>query len=196
MGQKLLEIFMSFITSLVAQREPEVKVTVDINPPKEEPKTEEFSDALTDWSNPKSMVSKYFTVKEALWLPSWQVLHIPSEDEKVSILKHAQNMDKIREFLGVSLNVHCWIRPVLNNPASDKHGQDYNVFVKGAKNSCHKTGLATDYDATGLVCDDVRTKLESKLEEFDIRMEKMPGGNWVHNDSGEVPEDGHRFFIP
>ena len=48
MGQKLLEILMSFITSLVAQREPEVKVTVDINPPKEEPKPEEeYSFLLT-----------------------------------------------------------------------------------------------------------------------------------------------------
>lgn len=32
---------MSFITSLVSQREPEIRVTVDINPLKEEPKVEE-----------------------------------------------------------------------------------------------------------------------------------------------------------
>jgi hypothetical protein len=196
MWQEILEMLASLLGSLVTERKPEVQVTIDISKPAEAPAKEEFSDALTDWTDPKSKISNHFTVKEALWLPSWQVMHIPSEDEKVNILKHAQNMDKVRDFLGVSLNVHCWLRPILNNPASDKHGQDYNAFVKGAKNSSHKTGLATDYDAFKLICDDVRAKLESKLEEFDMRMERMPGGNWVHNDSGDVPEGGHRFFIP
>lgn len=149
-----------------------------------------------DWSNHKSMLSKHFTVGEALYLPSWKAYHTPSEDEKINLLKHAQNMDKIREFLGVPLNVHCWIRPILNSPGSPHHGEDYNAFVKGAKNSSHKLGLATDYDAKGLSCDDVRAKLELKLEEFGMRMERMPGGNWVHNDSAELAPGGHRFFIP
>ena len=149
-----------------------------------------------DWSNPEAKISDHFTVKEALWLPSWQVMHIPSEEEKSAIVEHAKKMDLIRDFLGVPLNVHCWIRPILNNPQSEYHGQDYNALVKGAKDSAHKYGIATDYDAKGLNCDDVRTKLEPKLEEFGLRMEQMPGGNWVHNDSRE-PLAGHpRFFKP
>jgi hypothetical protein len=67
-------------------------------------------------------------------------------------------------------------------------------LVKGAKNSAHKIGLATDYDAGGLNCDDVRTKLEGKLDEWQIRMERMPGGNWVHNDC--APVISNRYFIP
>lgn len=150
--------------------------------------------AEIDWSNPSSKISKHFTVKEACWLPSWKVLHIPTEDEKSNIIKQAAKMDLIRDFLGVPINVHCWIRPILNNPMSEHNGQDYNALVRGAKNSAHKIGLATDYDAQGLNCDDVREKLEPKLIEWQIRMERMPGGNWVHNDC--VPVVVYRYFNP
>lgn len=151
---------------------------------------------MVDWNDPKSKISKYFTVKEALWLPSWQVMHIPSDEEKANILAHAEKMDLVREFLGAPMHVHCWIRPVLNNPQSSYHGQDYNQLVHGAKGSVHISGSAVDYDAAGLVCDDVRAKLEPKLEEFGLRMERMPGSNWVHNDSKEVLPGHDRFFNP
>ena len=150
---------------------------------------------MVDWNDPKSNISNHFTVREALWLPSWQVMHIPSDEEKANIIAQAQKMDLVREFLGVPLHVHCWIRPVLNNPQSPYHGQDYNLLVHGAKGSVHMVGLATDYDAAGMNCDDVRAKLEPKLEEFGLRMERWPGSNWVHNDSKE-PLPGHRYFIP
>jgi hypothetical protein len=149
-----------------------------------------------DWTDPSAKISNHFSVKEALWLPSWGVMHIPSDDEKANILKQAANMDKIRDIVGAPINVHCWIRPILNNPASAHHGQDYNAFVGGAKNSCHKIGLATDYDVTGQNCDDVRALLEPQLDDLGMRMERMPGGNWVHNDSGVVPPGGHAYFIP
>lgn len=150
-----------------------------------------------DWTNPEEKISNHFTVKEACWLPSWQVMHCPSEEEKANILKQAAKMDAIREFLGVAIHVHCWIRPgALNNPDSDKNGQDYNAFVGGAHNSTHKLGLATDYSASGMNCDDVRALLEPKLDEWELRMEKLPNSNWVHNDCGDLPAGGHRYFIP
>ena len=150
-----------------------------------------------NWEDPESPISVHFKVREALWLPSWQVLHIPSDEEKENIAQHAEKMDLIRDFLGAPLHVHCWIRPgALNNPDSDHNGEDYNAFVKGARNSSHKSGKAVDYDAAGLNCDDVRAKLEPKLVEFGLRMEKMPGGNWVHNDSAPVLLGGHNYFIP
>jgi hypothetical protein len=123
-------------------------------------------------------------------------MHIPSEEEKKNILLHAKNMDTVREFLGAPLRVHCWIRPILNCPQSEHNGQDYNALVGGGKISAHKIGLAVDYDAIGLNCDDVRAKLESKLEEFGLRMEINPGSGWVHNDS-QQPLPGHkRYFNP
>src|SRR5690606_2229521 len=91
-----------------------------------------------DWKNPAAKISKHFTVKEACWLPSWGVMHIPSEDEKKNILFMAGKMDLVRDFLQKAVKIHVWIRPVLNNPDSKYHGQDYNAFVKGAKASAHK----------------------------------------------------------
>lgn len=191
--QTLGKLVVSFLSNKTDGKE---EISVSIPLPMEQPNASEKTqtEPPIDWSNPESKISKHFTVKEALWLPSWKVMHTPSEMEKTNILKQATKMDLIRDFLGAPINVHCWIRPILNCPDSSYHGQDYNAFVKGARNSSHKVGLATDYDSTGLNCDDVRTKLEPKLDEFDIRMERMPGGNWVHNDC--APIIAKRYFNP
>ena len=180
------KLLLSFLSNK-AEGKTEVEVSIPLIEKPEEPVT-------IDWTNLSAKISKHFTVKEACWLPSWQVIHIPSEDEKANILKQAAKMDLIRDFLGVPINIHCWIRPILNNPASEHNGQDYNALVKGAKNSAHKIGLATDYDASGLNCDDVRARLVPKLEEWEIRMERMPGGNWVHNDCASLV--AYRYFNP
>lgn len=146
-----------------------------------------------DWSNPKAKISKHFTVGEALYLPKWDCYHIPSDDEKEAIVRHAANMDRVREELGVPCVVHCWIRPgSANCPESSHHGEDYNALCGGAKASRHMKGDATDYHPVGMTCDEARSKLEPKLEEFDMRMEKAPGTNWVHNDSG--PVISNRYF--
>lgn len=148
-----------------------------------------------DWTNPSSKISKYFTVKEALFLPSWNCYHNPSEQEKTNILLMAEQMDKIREFLQKPIRVHCWIRPVLNQPEHVRHGQDYNAFVKGARMSAHKTGEAVDWSIAGANCDELRKKLLPKLEQFDLRMEDLPGSNWVHTDRRK-PNNNIRFFKP
>ena len=195
MGSQLLDFVKQLVLSFLSnevQGKTEASVTIPIGVPKEEPVIVQKLEI--DWNDPASKISKHFTVKEALWLPSWQVLHKPSEDEKTNILKQAAKMDLIRDFLGAPIRIHCWIRPILNNSESIHHGQDYNALVKGAKNSAHKIGLATDYDAEGLNCDDVRAKLVPKLDEWEIRMEKMPGGNWIHNDC--APVISYRYFNP
>lgn len=186
------------IINLFMNKKAQVEVTIPINGPKEEPVPQstpnmEFMPNI-DWSNPESKISNHFTVKEACYLPSWKVMHNPSEAEKQNILKQAAKMDLIRDFLGAPINVHCWIRPVLNCPGSEYHGRDYNAFVHGAKNSAHKIGLATDYDAQGMNCDNVRSELEPKLEQWQIRMERMPGGKWIHNDC--APVICHAYFNP
>lgn len=150
---------------------------------------------MIDWSNPSSKISKYFTVGEALFLPQWSCYHSPSEDEKANILRHASNMDQIREILGTACKVHCWIRPrALNCPSSPHHGEDYNALVNGAKNSRHIYGDATDYNPVGMSCDEARSILVGRLASLDMRMEDAPGTNWVHNDSGPVVST--RYFKP
>lgn len=143
-----------------------------------------------------SKLSKYFTLKEATYLPKWNTCHIPSTEELENIKKLALVMDKVREFLGTPCNVHVWIRPTaLNNPESEHNGKNYNELVKGAKKSAHIEGIAVDCDFEGMTCDEARAKLEPKLEEFGLRMEKNSGSSWIHLDLREV-NGGRRYFIP
>jgi Peptidase M15 len=167
-------------------------------PSKSQPPTPVAEPAGIYWSNPDTMISKYFSVYEATYLPSWNIWHTPSEEEKANILKVAAKMDCIREFLDEPINVHVWIRPgAVNCPGSEWHGKDYNAFIKGAPRSSHKTGEAVDWSVAGKRtaegCAEVRAKLLPRLEEWGIRMEDIVG-TWVHIDIGAVVSN--RFFKP
>lgn len=149
---------------------------------------------MIDWSNPKEKISKYFTVKESLWLPSWQVYHIPSEEEKENILKIATKMDLVRDFVDMPIIVQCWIRPInVNSPDTIYHGKNYNEFIHGAPASTHILGMAVDWNCA-LNCDEIRFNLQFQLAAFGIRMERLPGSNWIHNDNKNTT--GERYFIP
>lgn len=154
---------------------------------------------MTDWNDPKAKISKYFTVKEALLLPSIKVLHIPSEEEKIQILALAEKMDVVREFLGKGIIVHCWIRPTSVNCVDPKYkGFDYNEHIGSkAKKSAHIFGKALDFHVAGYEgkygCDAMRALLIPKLEEWDMRMEDI-NGSWIHMDIAEVKSQ--RFFKP
>jgi hypothetical protein len=198
------------ITSIPLE-EQNLPVTPDSSKPKE-------SNMGIDWSNPKAKISKYFTVHEACFLPSWGVLHIPTEEEKANILKTAQKMDLVREFLGESITVSVWLRPKSCNCNNPKfNGQDYNTWLynnvvwknltpeakalKKVPNSPHRTGDAVDWILTGKntneACDIVRSKLLPKLEEFGVRMEDVSHfskRNWVHIDTRQVVNK--RYFKP
>jgi len=135
-----------------------------------------------NWSDPKSKISKYFTVHEATWLPSWGKHHIPNAMEQAMILKLADRLDKVRERIGKPLIVHVWIRPL-----------EYNKLIGGAPQSAHITGEAVDFHSE-VDCDNTRTQLLDKLQEFGLRMENKPGSSWVHLDCRET--SGNRFFLP
>ena len=154
---------------------------------------------MVNWDNPKSKISKYFTVHEATFLPSWRVYHTPSTKEKEEIIKLAKIMDIVRERIGKPIIVHVWIRPKsVNCPNSDKHGQDYNLFI-GSKStkSGHIFGQAIDFHVTGFSgpsgCNEIRQKILPWLEELNLRMEDINGG-WVHIDT--KPVGFKRFFKP
>lgn len=168
-----------------------------------------------DWTNMSAKISKYFTVKDALWLPSWGVAHTPSEQEKANILRIAKKLDIVREFLNEPLIVHVWIRPgVVSAPGTQWDGKDYNRYVyetfvwkgltaeekakKVAPNSPHKDGDAVDFSVqnkrTPQYCNEYRSKLVPKLEEWQIRLENNKDGNWLHIDNRPVKIS--RFFNP
>lgn len=133
----------------------------------------------------------HFTWAEALWLPSWKCYHIPSEEEKDNLIKVFQKMELIRNYLDSPINIHVAIRPILNNPTSNYHGQDYNILVSGAPNSAHKIGAAVDWHPIKMSCDEAKAKLISQLKDFDIRLEKDTT-SWIHIDI--LQPNPNRYF--
>ena len=150
-----------------------------------------------DWNNKNDLISPHFKVHEALWLPSWRIYHIPSEEEKQEIIKLADKMEKVRSLFSVSFSVHVWIRPVATNcPGSSHHGENYNLFVGSTSlKSAHIFGKAIDFHVSGMVgpegCQKARQIILQHLEEWKIRMEDIDGG-WIHIDTAEVISK--RFF--
>lgn len=140
-----------------------------------------------DWTDPKSHVSKHFTVKECIWLPQWNRLANASDglDDTVkgNLIKLCTTMDKVRELIDRPFNVHCMYRP-----------EAYNKLVGGAVKSAHKFGRGIDFHISRCSCDDGRAILEKHLEKFGLRMEKNPGSNWIHLDDMEVLPGKNRYF--
>jgi hypothetical protein len=173
-----------------------------------------------DWKNPKSRISANFTVGEALTLPSWGVMHTPSDEEKEAIKGIGKKVTAIIEDLEkqlgkqLQISVHAWMRPgVANIPGSKWDGKDYNRYIyetqvwknltaeekakKKVPNSPHKTGHAIDFHIVGWEgkdkCREMRKLLLPLLEKHGLRMEDMEGG-WIHLD--DLPVVNLRFFKP
>lgn len=156
-----------------------------------------------DWTDPTCPVSSYFTVKEAVWLPKWGRLasHGDGLDTEAcnALVMLFQRMDQVREFLDRPIHVHVAYRP-----------RPYNLEVGGVPESCHMARrengalvAAVDWDARidedfmGESCDDVRSLILPKLDEWNLRCEDNgPGSPWLHLDT-RIPLPGHsRFFRP
>ena len=143
-----------------------------------------------DWLDPSAKISEFFTVKEALWLPSWGRMANPTDDgltpeHKDNLVKLFQTMDKVRRLFDKPIIVHVAYRPPI-----------YNQMIGGSPGSAHKFGMAVDFHVSGIKCDTVREVLVDKLEEFGLRMENLPGSNWVHLDIRPVAEGKNRYFLP
>ena len=151
-----------------------------------------------DWSDPDQKISKFFTVREAIYLSKWGRLAYEGDglnaQVKARILAMAAKADVVREYLGRPMRIHSWYRP--------KH---YNALVGGATGSKHMClggdWSALDFDCVlpkvdsqAEACDTIRAALEPKLEEFGIRMERNPGCNWIHLDNAPVTHE--RYFKP
>lgn len=122
------------LANKVEQPKPVVNQPVVEEPVVEEkiyvkPKRESI---VTDWNNPKSKVSRHFTVEE---VTSGDKRRIPKdEDTKRRIKKLAINLDKLRDRFG-KMTINSWYRP-----------EPINAAVGGAKNSEHIRGWAADIE--------------------------------------------------
>lgn len=131
--------------------------------------------------------SKFFSWKEALFLPQWNIVAFPdNEIIKNNIESTALSMDRIRDFFGVPIRITSWYRPAR-----------YNRLIGGALSSSHITGLACDFMVQNMKSSDARKKLYMKLVEFNIRMENLETPH-VHIDlkCDENLEPHKRYFKP
>lgn len=157
-----------------------------------------------DWTDPGQEISKYFTVKNAIYLPRWKRL----ANDQDSLDQNAKDalekffkecMDPIREIIGKPLTVHVAFR-----------SPEYNVLIGGAKMSIHMARkyadgslvAACDFSAdlgkgsVGANCDEIKAILLPHLERLNIRLEDNgKGATWIHVDNRK-PGPGGRFFKP
>ena len=143
---------------------------------------------------PTDLISKHFTFKEALWLPSWSRMASEIDGLDINVihrLKHLFNaLDAVRDHFNAPIRVHCAYRP-----------KDYNELVKGAKASAHLAdrdlNAAVDFDVKGMDCKTAITRIlnSNLLDTLKLRMENN-GINpvWIHLDT--KPAAKERYFIP
>jgi Peptidase M15 len=190
MANNLLQTIISAVMSLL---EKNIQDSPQQQPAPTQAPIEAPQMNILDWSNPDSMVSKYFSVQNCLFLPTWGRMATEADglnDEvKNNLINLCTKMDEIKEFLGCGLNIHCIYRP----PA-------YSPLVGGTATDVHTQGLAIDFDCNKYFStDQVKEKFnkpngdDSILEKFGIRMEDNgPSAGWIHIDIHAV---GYlRFF--
>jgi uncharacterized protein YcbK (DUF882 family) len=119
---------------------------------------------------------------EALHLRDWKMHAHPTDEVIKNIIAVGLKLQLIRDMFGLPIQVTSWWRPPV-----------YNEHIGGSSRSYHRIGAAVDFIVMGLDCDDVRERLEPKLEEFGIRMEDKLYSDWVHIDIGKPGVTG-RFF--
>lgn len=129
--------------------------------------------------------SKYFRWGEVLWLRQWGVHVIPSDDQYLGMLAFVKKMDYIRKYLGVAVIIKSGIRPHI-----------YNQKIGGSFYSAHRLGQAVDFYTKKISADRIREILLPILDDLNIRMEDLPGSNWVHIDNRDPGSSGKRFFKP
>jgi hypothetical protein len=140
-----------------------------------------------NWEDSSCQITEHFTVGDAIMLHSWNRLANESDgltdDGKAKLQVLCQKMEEVREYLGCPMNVHCTFR-----------SQQYNKEVVGAiPNDVHAQFLAIDMDCgPNMTIQEVKDKIEPKLEEFGIRMERGTT-TWVHLDL-RAPGPSGRYF--
>jgi hypothetical protein len=159
-------------------------------------------------ASPKDKISKYFTYKEALWLPQENRMATEADGVDEAVLGNLKvlfgKMDLIREFLGKPIIAHICFRTMayhlnLYKQINEKRKAQGLAELKVPMGSGHLYGQAFDFHVVGMTCDEVVKKLldEKKLEEWGLRMEDNgAGANWVHIDTKPVGASGKRFFKP
>ncbi len=125
----------------------------------------------------------HFKWYEVLTLNEWKFAAYPTHDIAEELQKIAIKLDWIRQYFSRPIRVTSAYRPLV-----------YNQFIGGSLRSAHIQGKAIDFKVQGIKADKVRHELIPFLDRLNIRMEDLPGSNWVHIDNRPVGKS--RYFKP
>jgi hypothetical protein len=141
-----------------------------------------------DWKNGSQYVTLHFTVKDCLFLHSWNRLGTTEDGVDFdSLIKLCQKLESIRELLGCPMNVHCMFR-------SEKYNIEQGILLPTGKD-VHSMSIACDFDCLpSLTIQEVKDILEPKLSDLGIRME-FGTTTWVHVDLREPGPSGRYFRV-
>ena len=116
-------------------------------------------------------ISKYFSV----WEVDCSCGCDMSRQVFVMAEEHAQDLDKIREYIGKPIHVNSWYRC-----------EDYNRKIGGATKSKHRLGIASDLRADGMSSDELYNAIQLLIDEGTIREGGLGLYNsFVHYDTRE-----------
>lgn len=154
---------------------------------------------------PEEKISKYFTWKEALWLPSENRMAEDTDGVTPKVLENLtilfQKMDMVREYFGKPISVTLCFRSMayhlgLYERINAKRVAQGIDPLRVPMKSAHLYGMACDFVVKGMKCEDVRQMIlkNDKLNAWNMRMENNgKDANWIHLDL-YPPGPSGRFF--
>jgi uncharacterized protein YcbK (DUF882 family) len=196
MANPLIDKILDLVSNLLTQNKTAIVENVEKAAVTEvakpvQPVAVEINDGI-DWTNGAAKVSRHFTVREMLYLPTWKRLANEADGldatVKANLTRLAFAMDSVRDYFDKSINVHVTYRPL-----------EYNKVIHGALHSQHSVGLAMDFDVAGMTCGDAIRQInkDGMLEKWSMRCENNgENPSWVHLDLKPVPPGGNRYFKP
>jgi hypothetical protein len=142
-----------------------------------------------DWTDETCQITPHFTVKDALWLPTWNRLANEADGLNDGIKNnlidlYTNCMEPLRDLLGPII-VHVTYRP-----------EAYNKLIGGAPASAHMLGKACDWHASVHSINEAKDLilLHDMLNKLNVRMESGTM-SWIHIGNDYTP--GHnRVFLP
>ena len=137
---------------------------------------------------PKSWyISNNFTWNE-VFTNELKAYQIPPFEIFENAVHAAQEFQKVRDFLGLAMDVHCWFRSKAHNLLLKAQG------YRPAMHSSHLWAFAIDFSVRGMPDDKVREKLMQgvKSGKLKIRIEAKTKG-WVHADVGNPYLNDYRW---
>ncbi|MCL2721865.1 MAG: D-Ala-D-Ala carboxypeptidase family metallohydrolase [Treponema sp.] len=110
-----------------------------------------------DWLDPNARIptrNGNFIVKDAIYLQSWDLYHIPTENEINNIMRMAHELQRLRNNGWGPININSWLRPTSVNPGrlnseTGKITRDLDAKYTGTSLRTRRDGDSSIHNARG-----------------------------------------------